>query len=265
MPAPHCFCWTQASIRQFWEFYEASPGMDLWHFTRQRGGALLRHVQAHTPLGDPVLDLGCGSGFLLDLLLRNNHRSFTADVNTAALEIVTRRFNNSPFFLGARLMTDPATLPFEDNSIATIFLLETIEHLMPESIEQLFTEIARVLRRDGNAVVTAPYQEDLHENTITCTACGAQFHKTQHIRSIDETVLSALMATAGLNVVSCKPTLLLPDWGIWIRAQLTAARATVRCPECGNACSSPNRHLLMRWKGLIKELRHLVCIARSPR
>lgn len=47
-------------------------------------------------------------------------------------------------------------LSFEDNSFDLIFLVETLEHLPPESIPSFFKEVHRVLRSDGYFVITVP-------------------------------------------------------------------------------------------------------------
>jgi SAM-dependent methyltransferase len=264
MASPHPYVWAPASIARFWENYESSPGMELWHFSRQRGAALLRHVRKRALITDPVLDLGCGSGHLLNLLIAQGHHCFGADVNQKALDMATGRFGAFPHFLGSRLITDSADLPFDDRSMGTVFLLETVEHLLPGHGEQLFAEIRRVLTPGGTLVVTTPWREDLDESMVTCSSCAARFHTTQHIGSFDEAALSAMIENAGMSVVSCRPALLLPDPAVWIRAQRVEGAKTARCPECGTKVPSPNRNLFVRWKGLIKETRHLVGIGTAP-
>jgi SAM-dependent methyltransferase len=263
MSSPHALRWNPARISRFWERYESTPGMELWHFARQRGGALLRQVRKRIGICEPVLDLGCGSGYLLDILVRRKLKCFGADVNPKAIELLNNRLTGHSAFLGARAMESEQKIPFEDGSAGAVFLLETVEHLLPESIGPLFSEIRRVLKTDGVLIVTAPYRENLDGAMIVCRSCGAAFHKTQHIRSLDEISIREIVEKAGLSVLSCSGLLLLPDWNVWIKAQCSPARISITCPECGNACGSPNSCLFTRWKSLMKELRHLVCIARK--
>lgn len=239
--------------------------MDLWHFSRQRGRSLLRHVRRHVDYADPVLDLGCGSGHLLQMLVDNRRRSFAADVGSTGLEMLTKRHATNRFFQGAKLMPAPDVVPFDNHSVATVFLLETIEHLLPETLDRLLAETARVLAYWGTLVITTPYRENLDESEIVCSACGCAFHKTQHISSFDEKGVSALVEKAGLSVINVSAPLLLPDPKIWIRAQVTPARVSIGCPECGAACRSPNHSLFARGAGLVAELKHLVCIARKTK
>jgi SAM-dependent methyltransferase len=263
MKSPHPVEWTPASIARFWNSYESTKGMDLWHFARQRGRALLRYVTRRIALREPALDLGCGSGHLMTPLLNRGLKTYGADVSLKGLELVNARFSSHPAFLGTRPMTASDEIPFDNNTMGTIFLLETIEHLLPETLEGLFTEINRALAPGGALVITAPYHENLGNHTIECPACGATFHKTQHVRSCDEGSVTAIVRKGGLAVLSCKPALLLPSWGVWLAAQRTPARTAIACPECGSPCASPNRSAVKRLNKLLGELRHLVCIARK--
>ena len=259
----HPFQWTPASITRFWSKYESSPGMELWHFARQRGKALMQYVQKRISIREPVLDFGCGSGYLLDILVQMGLKCFGADVNTEAIDLLNRRLAGQSGFLGARTVGSEQKIPFEDNSAGSVFLLETVEHLLPDSISPLFSEIRRVLKQDGVLVITTPYRENLGLSMIACESCKAVFHKTQHIGSLDEISMSDMVEKAGFSRLSCSGALLLPDWKVWIKAQRSPARISVACPECGNACSSPNSSMFLRWKSLMKELRHLVCIVKK--
>lgn len=263
MSNPHPITWTPASIARFWNLYESTGGMDLWHFSRQRGGALLRYAAKQIDIMEPVLDLGSGSGHLLQLLLDKDLKCFAADVSSRGLEIAASRFSTQPGFLGTRFMESNEKVPFDDSSIGTVFLLETIEHLLPETLDALFAEIPRVLFKDGYLVITTPWNENLRAGNVTCVNCGCIFHKTQHLRTNNEESVMAHIENAGFKIVSCKAALLLPDISVWLRAQMTPARVSIACPECGSRCKSPNHSIFARWKSIAHELKHLVCIAQK--
>jgi SAM-dependent methyltransferase len=263
MPNPHPVTWTPESIARFWNRYESTVGMDLWHFSRQRGRALLRHVEKKITIREPALDLGCGSGHLLRLLLGKKIACFAADVSSRGLEIVSNRFSASAGFLGSRIMESSEKIPFDDASIGTVFLLETIEHLLPGTLTSLFIEIQRILSKNGYCVITTPWREDLDAGSVSCKNCGCIFHKTQHLRTFDEAGVRAIAENAGLSILSCAAALLLPESGVWLRAQATPARNFVICPECECPCESPNRSIPARWKSMAHELKHLVCIAQK--
>jgi SAM-dependent methyltransferase len=259
----HPVTWTPAAIERFWNSYESTDGMDLWHFSRQRGAALISFVEKKIDIMEPVLDLGSGSGHLVQLLLDKNIPSFVTDVSSKGLELAEKRLSSQAGFLGARIMEANDELPFEDSSVGTVFLLETVEHLLPDTLTAVFTEIPRVLSKNGYLIITTPWREDLTAGSVTCGLCGCIFHKTQHLRANDEASVAALVTGAGFNIVSCKAELLLPDVKVWIKAQMTPARRSINCPECAAPCKSPNRTVFTRWKSLVHELKHLVCIAQK--
>lgn len=258
------FEWTPVTINRFWERFESTEGTELLHFANQRGKALLRYVSHYTTLSEPVLDLGCGSGHLLELCVNRGLRSYGADTNPKAVEVSTKRLSSSPLLLGTRLIEDGASLPFDDKTISTVFLLETIEHLLPPLIEGFFAEIVRILRPRGLLVITTPYREDLRRNTVVCKQCNTSFHRVQHLQSFDVTSVNTIVRQAGLTPLSCRGALLLPDWTVWLRAQTAPCRTRVVCPQCSSECPIPNRSTLRRWRSLVHELRHLVCIANKP-
>jgi SAM-dependent methyltransferase len=218
-------------------------------------------VRRRVQLKEPVLDLGCGAGHLLEKLIEGGFRCMAADINEKAVAMVNERFSSRPLFLGCRRMETPDIIPFGSGSVGTVFMLETIEHLPLETMHGVFREIFRVLAPGGAVVATAPFSEKLASSEVSCLSCGARFHKTQHLHSFDEEAVSETVRGAGLAVLSCEGALLLPSLPVWIRAQMTPDRISIACPECGARSESPNRSLPGRLGPLLRELRHLVCIA----
>ena len=129
--------WTPEKIVRFWNAYEDTPGMQNWHFSKQRGAALLSWTSKKASICAPVLDLGCGSGHLTSLLLARGIQTYGADVSDNTEKIVTGRFKGDYNFLGFKQIEAGKPLPFENNSIKTIFLLETVEHLLQPVLDNL--------------------------------------------------------------------------------------------------------------------------------
>jgi len=67
-----------------------------------------------------------------------------------------------------------------------VFMIEVLEHLLPEDIDKGLSEVWRVLKPKGYLVITVPYKEDLLKNMIICPECGAVFHRSQHLQTFDE-------------------------------------------------------------------------------
>ncbi len=262
---PHPAAWTPERVARFFDLYQAQGGLEDNYFGRQRGAALLRFVLRRSLLPQPALDVGCGPGYFLEYLVAARIRCAGADLSAASVERANRRLGGNPYFLGAHRMGDGFALPFEDGAFQSAFLMETAEHLLPESIAAVFGELRRVLAPGGRLVVTTPYREDLRDSSLLCPHCGATFHQIQHVSSFDERNLPELLESHGFSCELAEAPALLPDWRIWLRAQGGLGASAAACPECGKAFAPPAPGLLKRARMLLRELRHLVCVAhRAP-
>ena len=105
--------WTPEKIARFWNAYEDTPGMQNWHFSKQRGAALLSWTSKKASICAPVLDLGCGSGHLTSLLLARGIQTYGADVSDNTEKIVTGRFKGDYNFLGFKQIEAGKPLPLK--------------------------------------------------------------------------------------------------------------------------------------------------------
>lgn len=113
-----------------------SFGLDRW-WRRATAAAL------HTPAGERVLDLGCGTG-KLGMLLSDRYRVTGVDVSEAMLRKARRRIEGRL----ALIQGSAFRLPFRDASFggaASAFVLRNLDDL-PKSI----AELARVLAPGGS-------------------------------------------------------------------------------------------------------------------
>ncbi|MDC8787028.1 methionine biosynthesis protein MetW [Roseateles koreensis] len=102
--------------------------------------SVLRQVAALVPEGSRVLDLGCGTGALLDYLQK--HRGCTGygvELDDANLLACARRGVNV-----IQLNLEDGLSIFEDQSFDVVLQLETLQHL--RNTEQMLRETARVGR-----------------------------------------------------------------------------------------------------------------------
>jgi SAM-dependent methyltransferase len=84
-----------------------------------------------------------------------------------------------------------------------VFSVETVEHVLEHELPGFLSEIRRVLKSAGVAVITTPNNEDLATGMNFCPACGAEYHQWQHVRSWSRSTLSSALEHAGFEVEFC--------------------------------------------------------------
>lgn len=114
--------------------------------------ALLRAHEArvleHCEFEGPVLDLGCGDGTFVNVLMRESH--------VVGLDF---RFKNSMAALkkeaySAALVSDARCLSFKDGVFNTIIVNSFFEHIAVEDLESILLEVHRILKGGGHAILT---------------------------------------------------------------------------------------------------------------
>jgi len=260
---PHPIQWTLERVRRFFDYYESQPSAEDNYFSRQRGHAVLSWVRRNIQLSEPILDVGCGPGFFLDILIAEGLRSAGCDLSPSSVERANRRLKDNPNFAGASLISENLLLPYPDASFVSAFLMETLEHLSPETASRMLSEIRRVLMPGGILVVTTPFRENLKAKTIACPRCGGTFHELQHVASFSQEALAQRLEDQGFETLQCTPAVLLPDWEVWIRAQRGKSVFRSFCPECAKTFKAPSRGILHALMLRFQELRHLTCVARK--
>lgn len=134
------------------------------------------------PAGGRLLDVGCGTGMTLQELPSRYH-GVGLDPAPEALALCRARGLT-------RLARGSATeLPLADASVDAVLALDIVEHI--ENDRQALSEVARVLRPDGVAVITVPAFPFLwsgHDEAL--------YHKRRYTRA----TLERALADAGLSV-----------------------------------------------------------------
>ncbi len=99
-------------------------------------------------MSEPIFDFGCGSGHLPGKLLQRGCRCMAADFSAGSVAAVQIKYRQHPRLLVAeKVGAFPTRL--ESESCGTVFLVETIEHLLADSMPPTLRELHRVLARGG--------------------------------------------------------------------------------------------------------------------
>lgn len=124
--------------------------IERWHswFVGRRA-LLLKLLARHAPGADhPVLDIGCGTGHMLEVLEDRGYKVVGLDLRPEGLRATK---HSRP---AASLSLAAAThLPFPDNHFGAVMLLDVLEHTDDTAAAR---EAQRVLRPGGYAFVSVP-------------------------------------------------------------------------------------------------------------
>lgn len=106
------------------------------------------------------LDIGCGFGWVEEFLVENSHFAHVYALEPDDQDLVEfRRRLSHPQVTS--VVGSALNLPFQDGSIDLCLSSEVLEHIPKSSEFQFFSEIARVLRPGGRALITTPNADPL--------------------------------------------------------------------------------------------------------
>lgn len=181
------------------------PSLGLW---RAAEVAALREQY----FADPVLDLGCGDGLVMSLVLPRV--AVGLDPNRGALAQAGQRA------LYARLVDQPAeTAPLPAGSVATVVSNSVLEHL--PRLDAALAAAARLLRPGGRLLFTAPTEAFGAWLALPLPAyAGWRNRQLGHLNLWSLARWEQRLAAAGLEVVAVRPYLRRPLVALWDTLEL---------------------------------------------
>jgi SAM-dependent methyltransferase len=121
---------------------------------RARAEILLWLLRGRLQDGDTVLDVGCGTGWLLSLL-PPNLRLMGLDPSDHALSLAKKRLEaKSPLALDLRSGILPDKPAFDSECADWIFLTDVLEHV--EDDQGALEALRALLKTDGQMIITVP-------------------------------------------------------------------------------------------------------------
>ncbi len=105
--------------------------------------------------GQRILEAGCGDGRFLYELRKETDNAILHGIDYSARAISFARVFNPGVALSVADLTKD--LPFDDGYFDQVVLIETIEHIPPESLSHALTEVARILKSGGRVVISVPH------------------------------------------------------------------------------------------------------------
>jgi len=175
--------------RSAWAFAEA--------FQEERNDILMGLAPVRD--GARAVDLGCGTGVMLDKLARRYESVIGIDISAEMLEGYDLTDLRTGLHVGL-LRADMAALPLASASCDVVVCRSALHHMEDEA--GVLAEIARVLKRDGRLIMGEPANDNLL--TRAARAWVKRRPSFGKIHTIDRAYtrgqLRALLSAAGLEV-----------------------------------------------------------------
>lgn len=110
---------------------------------------ILQNLGFDLKIGSKVLDLGCGSGKLVQVFRNLGFDARGADISESFLEIqeFIRRDSSNTDEIFRKIETQPYRIPYEENSFDFVITSEVLEHVQDHG--KVFSEIYRILKPGG--------------------------------------------------------------------------------------------------------------------
>jgi 2-polyprenyl-3-methyl-5-hydroxy-6-metoxy-1,4-benzoquinol methylase len=167
-----------------------------WHAEKER---VIRRFAAPRP-GERVLDVGCGSGVVADLLASMGSIVTAVDGNPDAVAYARCTFRRENLEFRQALVDE---LDFAAGSFDRIYCLELIEHIYENQVASLFRACHRLLRPAGTLTVTTPNYRGLWpavEFTLDRLKLVPTLNGEQHVTHFTPARLSVMLSNSDLMV-----------------------------------------------------------------
>lgn len=141
-----------------------------------------------------VLDAGCGTGRMSRYVADRGCRVEGVDLSSNMVAMARRDHGEVVFTVGS--LTD---LPCANDQFAGVMLWYSIIHTPPSGQQQIFDEVARVLRPGGHVLVGFQAGEGRRDLSQAYRQFGHEILLERHLYTADQ--LAARMLAAGLSEV----------------------------------------------------------------
>lgn len=195
--------------------------------TLERGG-VDRFVAVARLLPDPpaaVLDVGCGTGILVDALRERGYQAEGMDTDETVMQKMV-----GPHREGAI-----EVIPHEDASFDVVVATEVLEHLPVDIYDEARRELGRVAGRQ--VIVTVPNAEPLESASTRCPSCSCIYSIHGHVRRFDRGTMADLIPGFRLSYVGTTGPYKLRHRSVewYVRRRLLGSwpkQPGAICPQC---------------------------------
>ena len=140
---------------EWWAHYAPEYESRTWLDSR----SLLSAAIAHAP-APPLVDVGCGYGFLVEAARRFGMDATGLEASPAALTEAQRLHP----LADVRQWSAHEALPFDDDSVGVFVLNEVVDHFSMADNVHLFSEMRRCLVMQGVLIVRSPSRYNRYDD-----------------------------------------------------------------------------------------------------
>lgn len=127
-----------------------------------------------------MLDIGCGTGYWLDSMHELNYQAFGIDISKIALAYCKKRA------LCRIAQADASRLPFVDNTFDLVTCIDVLYHQSISHDQSALSEIFRILKPGGLAVIHVPALEALRARHDVRVKTRERYTITQLVKSVEQ-------------------------------------------------------------------------------
>ena len=204
----------------------------LWNGVAEYQHNVMEDISRYIPKGvKTILDVGCGSGLLINSLM-GKYECTGIDISETALSHVKCK----------KILGSSNGLPFSDQSFDLIMINDVLEHLEPAILSKTLQEIIRVSAK--YIIISVPFMENLKAGMTTCSKCGYVYHITHHLNSFGVKEICEMFPSGEMTLKRIIYSGARHLIGDLVQYELRAANhlytkwAEAMCPCCGANASS---------------------------
>lgn len=111
---------------------------------------LLNSIEVNLKSGDSILEIGCGPGMYLNLIL-NQYKKTACDINTGLLEIAKKQVPDAKFYSG-----NFTSIPFNE-TFDFIYCIGVLIYFTPTELKEVLNKMYQLLNSGGILYLNYPH------------------------------------------------------------------------------------------------------------
>jgi len=133
-----------------------------WDLSYSRGGSWKLNMPRplHLPKGSRVLEIGCGNGKTLSEIKCEGCELYAIDSSKKAVELCNHLISSKGIKADVR-ECDARSLPFRKGFFDFVIVRHVLENLLEKDREKVVSEVHRVLKKEGCAIVRVFSRNDM--------------------------------------------------------------------------------------------------------